>query len=142
MKRLFFLLFPVLFLFDGCLDNDKPLCLTCETFSEAFVIGYDPCTANPDTGKAAGYLIAIPSQGDTVMTYNFPDSLYKFPKEYFVYYQFWHFFPDSARDDFSVKLKYRLANEEEKKWPICRGDIITPKLGYAKKQIIIISVTK
>ncbi len=145
MKKLFAAItLSVLLVASGSCDNEIGPPDKIENFvtGEAFVIGFDPCRANPAIGKSAGYLIATPSQGDTAMTYNLPDSLYEFPKEYFAYYRFRHFFPDSAQDDFPLKLRYRFAGEEEKEWSLCRGDIITPNLEYVKEQIIIICVTK
>lgn len=152
MKRLNFLFitpFVILisWIFITCCSREEPLieetnCDTCENFQEAFVFGFDPCSTNPDTGSSAGYLMAVPAKGDTVMTYNFPDSLDQFPKEYFTNYQFMHYFPDSARENFQIKLKYRFASEEEMNWYVCRGDIITPKLKYLENQIIILSIAK
>jgi len=112
---------------------------------DAFVIGYDQCTGVFDpNGGNVGLILRIPSTSDTVVTYNFPKGLYTFPPEYFSYYQFYCFFPDSTLSNFQIKLSYRIANNNEKEYPLCRADI---NLYYFNKyvkdrQIIIECVTK
>ncbi len=137
---LFFGLLILILVFNGC--HDIPSCQTCEKFSDCFVIGFDPCTgvANPNGGNV-GFVIRIVPQKDTAVTYNIPSGIYTFPPEYFKNFQYYSFFPDSALEDFPIKIKYRYAKQNERKYPLCRGDILT---GYFNQdnQIIILSITK
>ncbi len=126
------------------IDEDPTTCDTCDNFQDAFVIGFDQCAASSELGMSAGYLIAVPVKGDTMMTYNFPDSLYQFPKEYFAYAIFRALFPDSARYDFPVRIKYRFALEEEMISIVCPGYIVhhTGMFKFIENQIVILDVTK
>lgn len=142
MKSFFCTLLAMLFLLNGC-DQDTP-CPTCENFSDGFVIGFDPCTGVGDpNGGDVGFVINIPSQKDTVVAYNFPTGIYEFPLEYFDNYALYPFFPDSAIEDYPLKIKYRHIKENEKTFIVCRGDIVLYNLfRNNQNEIIILSITK
>jgi hypothetical protein len=101
----------MVFSMQGCHD-DEPNCATCKTFSTAYVIGFDPCTAiggNP-TGELA---ILLRVNNDTLPTYTFRKGIYEFPQSYFADYRSNCFFPDSTATDFPLQIKYRQAAENE-----------------------------
>ncbi|MFM7429007.1 MAG: hypothetical protein ACKO1F_03810 [Flammeovirgaceae bacterium] len=121
-------------------SEESPKCCTCENFSDGYVIGFDPCTGVLDpNGGQVGFIIKMPK--DTVVTYNFPKGIYQFPTEYFINYRYNIFFPDSASKDYAIKIKYRLASQKEKVFPLCRADIITGAFN-PDNQIITLSITK
>lgn len=123
----------------------EPYCETCNNFQEAFVIGFDPCTDVGDpNGGEAGFIINLPFEEDTVVTYNFPNGIYEFPLEYFSYYQFYCLFPDSALNDFPIRIKYKDAGDKEKKVPYCTHDIYIYWFNYFVKgrEIVISTISK
>lgn len=143
MKNHCFLTILTMLSFLSSCDKDMD-CPTCENYSDAFVIGFDPCTGVGDpNGGNVGFIIAIPAQKDTVVAYNFPKGIYEFPEEYFENYRFNPFFPNSAMKDFPVKVKYRFPQESEKTFIVCRGDILTYNLFLNNEnEIVIISIKK
>ena len=132
-------------LFLGCHDKNDSFCDTCENFQIGYVIGYDPCSGvlDPDN-EEVGFIVSVPLKGDTAVTYNLPKNIYDFPPEYFDYYKSYCMFPDSAWDDFQIKFKYRVANESERKYVYCTGDIYGYYFyKYVKdRQIVILSTTE
>jgi hypothetical protein len=106
--------------------------------SEALVIGFDQCA----TSK--GRILAILTPADTVITYNFPDSIYGFPNELFDNYQYDCFFPATVLENYPVHVTYTSATSEELSAYICLGSIYTSKLSplVKNKQVVIISATK
>lgn len=145
MKTLIFgLLVLVIFSVNSCHDKDAPTFATCENFSDGYVIGFDPCSGvgNPN-GGTLGFAIYLPINGDTVVAYNFPTGIYDFPLGYFGNYKYYPFFPEEAREDFPVKIKYRYAKKEEFSVKFCTGDIVSyPLFSNIESQIILLSITK
>jgi len=105
---------------------------------DAFVVGFDQCA------MYEGRILAIVEPKDTVITYNFPDSVYVFSDEYFSNYQFDCLFPKEALDKFPVKVKYRPSKTDELTTHICSGDIYTSRLSplVKEKQVVIVSIEK
>jgi len=64
---------------------------------DAFVIGFDQCA------RYQGRILAIVNPPDTVITYNFPDSVYDFPDEYYSNYLIDCLFPSEAFDSYPIK---------------------------------------
>ncbi len=150
MTKMIFKRFKILLLLltaSCCNEDDSQFCDTCNNFQDGFVIGFDPCTGvlKPNGGNV-GFIIANPSKRDTVVAYNFPSGIYQFPDEYFIHYTFDCMFPDSAWNDFPVKIKYKYAEETEKHYPLCRGDILlycfNKFIDNDNDQIVIIAITK
>jgi len=130
-----------LYLLGSC--DKETLCPTCENYSDGFVIGFNPCTANFMTGESSGYVISVPERKDTVVAYNFPTDIYEFPLAYFESYVYNPFFPDSAKYDFPIKIKYRFVTENEKTPILCRGDILSYGVFFNNQnEIKILSITK
>lgn len=131
----------ILCLLSAC-DKETP-CPTCEHYSDAFVIGFDPCATNSMTGESSGYMISVPERKDTVVTYNFSTNIYEFPLLYFKNYVYNPFFPDSAKYDFPIKIKYRYVTENEKTPILCRGDILLYDVFLNNQnEVKILSITK
>ncbi len=127
--------------------EEGPPCYTCNNFVEAYVFGFDPCSGIYDVdNKSFGFIIAIPSQKDTVLAYNLSFGIYNFPTSYFANYRSICIFPDSALNKFPLKLKYRLAKVEERYYPGCNGDVYLGDFnGYVdnkNKQVIILQSFK
>lgn len=136
------ILCAVTFIVVNCQDNDR--CPTCESFADAFVIGFDPCAGVVDpNGGGAAFVINIPSKSDTVVAYNFPTGIYDFPPKYFINYRFNPFFPDSAATAYPIRIKFRYAKKSEKTLLICEDDILLNSLFFNNEnEVILISVTK
>lgn len=114
-----------------------------------YIVGFDPCTVNHH--YRIGYVIISTDLKDTLVTYNLSDetfkmpasvvlqssdTLYKIPESYFKAGR-GNYFPESARNEFKIKVTYRFPKEEEKTAFICNNDLF---LNY--EQIIIISASK
>jgi len=114
-------------------EQEEPL-----VFKNAFVVGFDQCA------MYKGRILAIVEPKDTVITYNFPDSVYKFPDEYFSNYQFDCLFPGDVLGKFPVRVKYRPSKQEELTAHICFGDVYTARLSplVKEKQVVIIAIEK
>lgn len=141
MKKIYYFILITLSLISSC-DSETP-CPTCEHYSDAFVIGFDPCTANSTAGESSGYVISVPERKDTVVAYNFPTDIYEFPLVYFENYVYNPFFPDSAKYDFPIKIKYRYVKENEKTPILCRGDILLYDVFLNNQnEVKILSITK
>jgi hypothetical protein len=112
MKKLRFII-PIIIL---------SLIFTCkyETYWDtADIIGFDPCTAVDSLNR--GYIIITMESKDTLVTYNLPSNIFSFPKSYFVNYKSDCLFPDSARYDYRIKIKYSF--KQRGLDHICFGDI-------------------
>ena len=105
---------------------------------DAFVVGFDQCAMHK------GRILAIVEPRDTVITYNFPDSVYTFPDEYFSNYLFDCLFPSKALEEFPVRVKYRPSKPEELTTHICFGDVYTARLSplVKEKQVVMLSIEK
>ena len=75
------------------------------------------------------------------MTYNLPDSINKFPLEYFQNYENSGYFPIEARFEVKVRIIYTIATESEKIYSFC-FDYINQSEFYKTRQVIIKSATK
>jgi hypothetical protein len=119
--------------------------ISCSKHTEAltrcdgYIVGFDPCTVNID--HSTGYYIISSDLRDTLLTYNLPDTLYKFPAEYFQNYLNSSYFPLSARHEFIIHINYVVTPANEKKYSLCSGDINTSEFNNAV-QVIIKSATK
>lgn len=104
----------------------------------AFVVGFDQCA------MYKGRILAIDEPRDTVITYNFPDSVYSFPDAYFSNYLFDCLFPAEVLKKFPVRVKYRPSKPEELSTHICFGDVYTARLSplVKEKQVVVISIEK
>ena len=107
-------------------------------FRDAFVIGFDQCA------RYHGRIFAITSPPDTVIAYNFPDSVYHFPEEYYSNYLFDCLFPKNVLDKYPIKIKFRPAEQREFSAYICFSNIYIARLGplVKNKQVVITSVEK
>ena len=103
---------------------------------DAFVIGFDQCA------RYQGRILAIVNPSDTVITYNFADSVYDFPDEYYSNYLNDCLFPSEALDSYPVKVKFRPSRPEEFSAYICFGNIYTARLSplIKSKQVVIMSI--
>ena len=116
---------------------------------DGYIVGFDPCTVNHH--YRIGYIIISTDLKDTLVTYNLSDetfkmpasvllqstdTLFRFPESYFNAGR-GGYFPESVRNEFKIKVIYRLPKEEEKTAFICNNDLF---LNY--EQIIISSASK
>ena len=142
---LFLLPLCVVLLGAGCDDDDENNLKELD----GYIVGFDPCTVNHH--YRIGYVIVSTDLKDTLVTYNLSDetfkmpasvllqpsdTLYKIPESYFKAGRGFYF-PESARNEFEVKVTYRNPKEDEKSIFECTNDLF---LNY--EQIIITSVTK
>ena len=124
----------ICFLFVSCeKDNNKAY------LREGYIVGFDPCTIrnNYDTG----YVIITTDLKDTLMTYNFPDTIFSFPSEYFLNYINSGYFPVEARYEFKIRITYSVAKESEKIYNLCTADINLSEFNNAL-QVITKSASK
>jgi hypothetical protein len=114
------------------------------TNNVGYVIGYNPCSGGFGTAlNKLGLLIAVNSLADTLIAYNFPDSLFTFPEAAFQNQSaYYFFFPQNLRMTYKFQFSYRDPTENEIVYSICSGNI--PLGGYPAKtkQIIITSASK
>lgn len=101
-------LLPLLFVVFACHKDDSEPVFT----TEGYIIGFDPCTIR-HPGYDLGLAIVSTDVQDTLVTYNFPDSIYNFPDEYFQNYMSSAYFPDSARYEYKIKIEYKKAENDE-----------------------------
>lgn len=106
--------------------------------TEGYIIGFDPCEGGTIT-KDRGFVITCNNFNDTLVTYNFPDTIFEFPQYLFENYAFNFLFPNTEYLNYKIKLQYRFSSEKEKYYPLCRGDINTWGFSHFIKdrQIII-----
>lgn len=116
---------------------------------DGYIVGFDPCTVNHH--YRIGYVIISTDLKDTLVTYNLSDDIWKMPSsvqlnssnilytipESYFKAERGYYFPESARNEFKIKVTYRYPKEEEKTAFICNIDLF---LNY--KEIIITSATK
>lgn len=148
MKTTFFKLSALLLLLAlmgaGCGKEEENL-----TRLDGYIVGFDPCTVNHH--YRIGYVIVSTDLKDTLVAYNLSDvtfkipasvllqssdTLYKIPESYFKAGR-GCYFPESARNEFNIKVTYRFPKEEEKASFICNIDLF---LNFA--QIIVTSASK
>jgi len=136
-KRLAFLNLIFIF-FWNCADEQVKKDEDHLPLKEAFVIGFDQCALG------AGRILAIVEPPDTVITYNFPDSLYTFPDSLFSNYLNDCLFPGGTLERYPVSVKYRAATPTEFTGFICHPDFImaTHFHQIGSKQVIVVSVVK
>ena len=103
------------------------------------IIGFDPCSVI--NGISTGYVIISSDKKLTLKTYNLPDSIYTFKKEYFFDYRNTSYFPASIRDSFPITISYTIADKNQIIYPLCRADINTSEFNNAI-QVIIKSASK
>jgi hypothetical protein len=122
--------------------------------AEGYIVGFDNCTIRHQ--YKIGYVIVTSDLKDTLITHNLSDSIYTMPANVFLYktdtlYQIpWEYFQDfvnsaylpiETRYNYSIKITYTLATEEEKVFHLCAHDIFTAQFRKAI-QVIIKTATK
>jgi hypothetical protein len=146
LKLVGFLCGIVLFTAFGCEKDEQPL-----KYATGYIVGYDPCTINHQ--YRIGYVIISKDLKDTLVTYNFSDSIYKMPASvvfnsdtlykipalYFQNYWGTAYFPDTLRYKYGVVVSYSIAKESEKVYNVCTQEIIS--LPFYN-QVIIKSAAK
>ena len=103
------------------------------------IIGFDPCSII--NGISTGYVIISSDKKLTLKTYNLPDSIYTYKKEYFFDYQITSYFPALVRDSFPITISYTIADKNKMVYPLCIGDINISEFNNAL-QVIIKSASK
>jgi hypothetical protein len=106
---------------------------------EGYIVGFDPCSFQHN--YKLGLAIITKDLKDTLMTYNFPDTLFNFPSNYFSNYYNSGYFPSKARYEFDIKFAYTIADKDQKVYNLCTPDINQADFNNAT-QVIITSVTK
>lgn len=110
----------------------------CETgLVDTHVIGFDQCTAGLETNRGKGFLLATVT-GDTVMTYNLPDSIFLFPPELFENWWLSPFFPDAFQTEYKVSVRYRPALPHELVSAVCPGYVIYYTITARAKQVVLV----
>lgn len=131
-KNVFFLFLS--FIIAGC-EKEKNGEISYQ--DHGYVIGFNPCE------QYTGRVLTLHNSEDTVIAYNFPDSLYIFPRSFFSEYRQRYLFPDSVLEKYPVTLIYRNAIPSEKKYFPCLGSINTNFTKDVKdRQIIILQINK
>lgn len=123
-----YLLFIILLIF-SCSKNENDL-KECN----GNIVGFDPCSLKD--GIATGYIIISSDKKDTLLTYNLPDSLYPFQTDYFLNFIVTGYFPIGIRNSFPINISYAVAQENQKVYPLCMGDINTSEFNGARQVII------
>lgn len=128
------------------------IALSCESskeisdnYVEGRIVGFDPCNGGADaTAEGRGFVIALNSSSDTLVTYNLPINLFVFPKELFSGYLGNFLFPDSARNSYRIRFSYRYSTESEKVHPTCLDIIYLADYNkYVRgRQIVVENVSK
>ena len=134
MSKIIKSLFLFCLLFAACNKNDDNLYQ-----AEGYIVGFDPCTIRHNYD--IGYVIISSNLKDTLLTYNFPDTIYNFPKEYFQNYVNSGYFPSTARYEFHIHITYSIAKEDESIYHLCATDINMSEF-YKAIQVIIKIVSK
>lgn len=135
-------IFPILHLLlivcCGCTDNTLKENEELLVFKDAFVIGFDQCAA------FRGRVLAIVEPADTILTYNFPDSIYSFPDSLFSNFRFDCLFPNHALSAYPVRVQYRPSTQWEFTGYLCYDDMYTVRLVelLENKQVVIVSIAK
>lgn len=103
--------------------------------AEGYVIGFDQCTVK-------GFVITANGGRDTLLTYNLPDSVTRFPAYAFTNALFSPLFPDSLRNKYRIAFSYRAAKDEEKVGGkiICKSNILIDSPVYKKPEMVIIQI--
>ncbi|MDR0790031.1 MAG: hypothetical protein LBO06_04465 [Bacteroidales bacterium] len=82
-----------------------------------YVAGYDVCSGvhfTDSTSKAGGYVFVSEDLNDTLLSYNFPDTIFNFPADCMTTNVFGiNFFPQQYRNMFKVSMTYTIVPEEE-----------------------------
>lgn len=121
-----------------CCEERRPS--PCETdVVEAYVIGFDQCRAGLETNTGKGFLLAT-VKGDTVMTYNLPDSIISFPMELFTNWWLSPFFPDAAQSQYRIAVRYRPAWPHELVSAACPGYVIFYPVTAKARQVVLVCV--
>jgi hypothetical protein len=130
-----FLLLLICCLIFSCSRNDDPI-----KYCNGKIIGFDPCSFNNE-GISKGYVIISSDKKLTLKTFNLPDSIYTFKKEYFLDYLETSYFPISIRDSFPITIKYTIADKNQIVYAVCLDNINTSEFNNAI-QVITISASK
>lgn len=120
-----------------CSEKSQSPCGT--DLVEAYVIGFDQCLAGLETNMGKGFLLATVT-GDTVMTYNLPDSVLSFPMELFENWWLSPFFPDAVQSQYRISVRYRLALQHELISAVCPGYVIFYPVTAKAKQVVLVCV--
>lgn len=107
-------------------------------YLEGHVVGFDPCTIR-HSYKPIGYAIISHDLEDTVMTYNFPDSIFNIPSNYFSNYMSSGYFPNKARYEFKIRMTYRSPYENEVVILLCTADFNQSDFARAKQVITVLA---
>ena len=112
---------------------------------DAYIAAFDACcdiVYSGETGKACGYYIVTENKSDTLLTYNFPDTVFDFPRECFLGRSEGRiaWFPDKYQESFKIRINYHISLPEERVIALCKADIGTE--GSHKTQIMIHSAEK
>jgi hypothetical protein len=132
MKTLPLLIFCLIFA--SCDKKDTEIKQT-----DGNIVGFDPCSLV--NHYATGFVIISLDKKLTLMTYNLPDSIYKFPLEYFQNYENSGYFPIDVRFNYKIRVTYTITKESEKIYLICLDYINQSEFNNAT-QVIIKSATK
>lgn len=126
----------LLFQMPGC-SVDEP-CGTCSKTFDARVIGFSNCGGlDIESGWAYWYFLSTASLGDTVVTSSLPDTLFTFPPAYFYGYRESHcFFPDSAVENYDLKIRFDYVDKRDEETVYCHADRVTC-VEQGTRQIVI-----
>ena len=131
MKMLHLLLLS--FMLMSCEKNDNKT-----IHAEGYIVGFNPCSLKNQ--YATGYVIITQDLKDTLMAFNFPDTIYKFPLVFFQDYENTGYFPSNVRFEYKIRITYTIATESEKIYPFCFANINQSEF-YKTTQVIIKTVS-
>jgi hypothetical protein len=132
MKTLSLLILCLIFV--SCDKKDTEMKQT-----DGYIVGFDPCSLV--NHYATGFVITSTDKKLMLMTYNLPDSIYRFPLENFQGFENSGYFPIDVRFSYKIRVTYTIATESEKIYLLCLGYINTSEFNDAT-QVIIKSATK
>ena len=130
-KFILFLLSIIIFTIISCKKDDI-------TQTDGYVVGFEPCSY---ITHHIGYVIISNNLKDTLITYNFPDTLFTIPSEYYSDYINTGYFHKEARYMFRTRLFCRVAKGNEIVILGCPTNLNQSEFNHAI-QVITISASK
>jgi len=106
--------------------------------TDCYLVGFDPCSY---ATHQIGYVLISSNLQDTLITYNFSDSIFTIPAVYYANYVNTGYFPTEARYKYRTKFNCRIAHGHELIYLMCLANLNQAEFLYAV-QVITISASK
>jgi len=105
---------------------------------DGYIVGFDPCSY---ATNHIAYVIVSDNLKDTLITYNFPDTVFTFPPSLFSNYLNSGYFPSDVRYLYKVKIEYKVAEGNDLVYLLCTGNLNESEFNHAI-QVITLSALK